>query len=434
MVYLPHWPIPGSLGNKSINYETVFERMMPVLNKLGNPHKKLPPTIHIAGTNGKGSSLSFLAQILKCNKNKIHILSSPHIHHFNERIIVNNELIDDRFLFEILEEVRLASQESVLTFLESTTIAAFLAFSKIKADYTIIECNMGGRIDATNIIEEKLATIITPISYDHEEYLGHDIRRISLEKAMIIRPQTPLFCSAQCQEAKAIIKILANDQKIDHYYYDEDFFIEKNENNSFDFSFNDIAINNIANPSLLGDHQIINLTTILALITKNFNIDHQIIKKAITSTKFKSRLEKIDQQLTNNSNDQIWIDGAHNESGAYAISQWLKQDDNFHNFVIMGFSKNKCRPNFLKKFSDIADLFCVRVQGEPNPELSEHIHKIACDHNIKINKCEDLFSAITKISNISSNKLKRIIICGSFYLARDLKKIIKLSSFNILKN
>ncbi len=434
MVYLPHWPIPGSLGNKSINYETVFERMMPVLNKLGNPHKKLPPTIHIAGTNGKGSSLSFLAQILKSNKNKVHILSSPHIHHFNERIIVNNELIDDRFLFEILEEVRLASQESVLTFLESTTIAAFLAFSKINADYTIIECNMGGRIDATNIIEEKLATIITPISYDHEEYLGYDIRRIALEKAMIIRPQTPLFCSAQCQEAKAIIKILANDQKIDHYYYDEDFFIEKNENNSFDFSFNDIAINNIANPSLLGDHQIINLTTILALITKNFNIDHQIIKKAITSTKFKSRLEKINQQLTNNSNDQIWIDGAHNESGAYAISQWLKQDDNFHNFVIMGFSKNKCRPNFLKKFSDIADLFCVRVQGEPNPELNENIHKIASDHNIKINKCEDLLSAITIISNISSNKSKRIIICGSFYLARDLKEIIELSSFNILKN
>lgn len=428
MVYLPHWPIPSSLGNRSIDYETVFERMSIVLKRLDNPHLKLPPTIHIAGTNGKGSTATFLGQIFKCNNNRTHIYRSPHLHHYNERIILDGEMISNNFLYEILEEVRLASKDAILTFMESTTIAAFLAFSKIKADILILECGMGGRIDATNIIDNKLATIITPISYDHEEYLGHDIRRIAVEKAMIIRPKTPLFCSSQSNQAKEIIKILANDQKIDHFYYDEDFFIQKNIDNSFDLEFGKHKLTNLPQPNLAGDHQYINFATALAsilYISKEIKINQSAIEKAITSCEIHSRLQKINNNVNNllhNKESELWIDGAHNESGAFALQKWLEQQDNsYENYIIVGFSRNKCRIQFLEKFKDIAQIIAVRVNGEPNPEDPEKIVKIAKNNNINITNQENLLQALEFIGK--KQKKARVVICGSFYLARDLKKL-----------
>ncbi len=431
MVYLPHWPIPGSLGNRVIDFETVFERMQPVLQRLNNPHLKLPPIIHVAGTNGKGSTVTLLGQIFKCNKNKVHIYSSPHIHHFNERIILDSQMITDGFLYEIMEEVRLASQDTLLTFMESSTIAAFLAFSKVPADIIILECGMGGRIDSTNIIQEKLATIITPISFDHEEYLGSDIRRIALEKAMIMRPNTPLFCSSQYNEAKEIIKILANDQEIDHFYYGEDFFIEKNDDQTFDFEFKNQKLINLPKPNLDGDHQYINFATVLACIhqiSPKFKIAESPIRQAIQTCQINSRLQKIQGQvnkLLKNKESEIWIDGAHNESGAFALRKWLEnKDDDFVNYAIVGFSRKKCRPGFLKQLSEIAQIIAVRVNGEPHPEDPEKIIEIAKNHKIKVTNQENLEQAIHFISQEISNKKCRIIICGSFYLARDLKKLL----------
>jgi len=238
MVYLPHWPIPSTLGKRQIDYETVFERMSEVLEKLGNPHKNLPPVIHIAGTNGKGSATALIAQIFSCAGYKTHIYTSPHLHDCNERIVLSGEKISDNFLFEVMEEVRLAAAETPLTFMESFTIGAFLAFAKTPADVAIIECGMGGRIDATNIIEKKLATLIMPISFDHTEYLGNSIERIALEKAMIMRPNTPLIVSSQSAKALEIIDILAKDQHIETYYYDRDFAVMKHEeNDEFDIEF-----------------------------------------------------------------------------------------------------------------------------------------------------------------------------------------------------
>ena len=190
---------------------------------MGNPHKKLPPTIHIAGTNGKGSSTAFFAEIFKQSNYKFHTYTSPHLHESNERIVLNGEKISDNYLYQIMEEVRLAAGETHFTFMEAFTCGAFLAFSRIEADILILECGMGGRIDITNILDQKLLTLITPVSFDHVEYLGTTIERIALEKAMIMRPNTPLIVSSQASEAKNIIKILADDQKLPAYYYDQDF-------------------------------------------------------------------------------------------------------------------------------------------------------------------------------------------------------------------
>lgn len=429
MVYLPHWPIPTTLGKRQIDYETVFERMSLVLEKLGNPHKKLPPVIHVAGTNGKGSAVALLAKIFNCADYKTHIYTSPHLHDCNERIVLAGEKISDNFLFEIMEEVRIASDQTPLTFMESFTIGAFLAFAKTAADVAIIECGMGGRIDATNILEEKLATLIMPISFDHMEYLGNSIERIALEKALIMRPKTPLIVAAQPQEAWQIIKVLADDQKIPTYFYDQDFAILRDEETGeFDLKFVDKILKNLPKPALIGDHQYVNFATAIATIlaiSDKFKIDEAAIRKAIGSVFWASRLEKVTNNLAKiltNPASEIFIDGAHNPSGAFALRQFIISSPPKENFVICGFSRNKCKKEFLEKFKDVAQIIAVRVDGEPYPESPETIIAIGKSAGIEIFSAEDLAEAVFKIEQLNKNKPCRIIICGSLHLARDVKK------------
>ena len=193
MVYLPHWPIPSTLGRRQIDYETVFERMEIVLKKLKNPHQKLPPVIHVAGTNGKGSAVSLISKILTCAGYKTHIYTSPHLHDCNERIVLANEKISDSFLFEAMEETRIhAAQEpqiTPLTFMEAFTIGAFLAFSKVPADVLIIECGMGGRIDATNILEKKLSS-----KFDYSDLLKDENLWSKIKEDNVLLFQYDSFC------------------------------------------------------------------------------------------------------------------------------------------------------------------------------------------------------------------------------------------------
>lgn len=425
MVYLPHWPIPSTLGKKQIDYETVFERMEIVLERLGNPHKKLPPVIHVAGTNGKGSIVALIAEIFSRSGKKLHVYTSPHLHDCNERVVIGGEKISDNFLFQILEETRIAADGVDLTFMEAFTIGAFLAFSRVPADLLVVEVGMGGRIDATNIIEKKLATVIAPISLDHVEYLGNSIERIALEKAMIMRPETPLIVASQPSSAKNIIKILADDQKILTYFYDEDFAVEVDEKSGeFDFRFKDYFLENLPKPALAGSHQYINFATALAAVLAISDESKVIeaIPSSIKSVKWPSRLERVGGVLEKilPPESELWIDGAHNEGGAFALARWITENPREKNFVIVGFSRNKCKPQFLEKFRNIAELIAVRVNGEPYPEEAEKISQIGQEINMKILPFSDLCDALHHISQTHA-KPCRVIICGSLHLARDVK-------------
>ncbi len=423
MVYLPHWPIPATLGKRQIDYETVFERAFLVLEKLGNPHQKLKNVIHVAGTNGKGSAVVLLAEIFSQAGKKTHIYTSPHLHDCNERIVLNGEKISDNFLYEVMEEVRLAAGETPLTFMEAFTIGAFLAFSKVPSDVVIIECGMGGRIDITNIIEKKIATLIMPISFDHTEYLGNSIERIALEKALIMRPETPLIVAAQPLAAKNIIKILSADQKIPTYFYDEDFFIEMNEESGeFDFKFKENFFENLPRPALTGSHQYINFATAITAATI-LGIEEDAIRRAISKVYWPSRLEKIQNGL-NKFVEELYIDGAHNSAGAFALARWLEeQDSTKKNFVICGFSRNKCKKEFLEKFKNIAEVVAVRVNGEPYPEAAEKISEIGLEIGMNIPAFQDLDEALQHIKTIINSKPCRVVICGSLHLARDVKRL-----------
>ena len=433
MVYLPHWPIPSTIGKKTIDYETVFERAKIVLERLENPHLKLPPVIHIAGTNGKGSTASLIAKIFQCHGYKAHLYTSPHLHDCNERILIDGQKISDRELYATMEEVRLKAQDVDLTFMEAFTIGAFLAFSKNPADVLVVECGMGGRIDITNIISQKIATVLTSISMDHVEYLGDTIQKITLEKVQIIRPQIPLIVGPQAHIVRDLIKIIANDQQALSYFYDEDFSVEKSENDgTFDFFWqNEILLPNLRKPNLEGDHQYYNFACAIACcmaISSKFNFNYDGINQAVSSVKWHSRREKINNNLNKifkNLHSEIWIDGAHNEGGAFILANWIRSQSNIKNFVICGFSRGKCKVEFLEKFKDIAEIFAVRVDGEPYPESSENIVDVAKKYGIFVNNGENLLNAINLIENKSLNEPYRIIICGSLHLARDVRHFNK---------
>jgi len=437
MVYLPHWPIPSTLGNKKIDYETVFERANFVLKKLNNPHQKLPPVIHVAGTNGKGSTASLIAKIFECHGYKAHLYTSPHLLNCNERILLDGEKISDNELFEIMEETRICAEAVDLTFMEAFTIGAFVAFAKNPADVVVVECGMGARIDITNIIEQKLACVITSISFDHTEYLGDSLEKIAFEKAFVMRKKTPLIVAPQIQSVNKIIKIMADDQGALSYFYGSDFNIEIDKFSSkFDFFWNnELLLPNLSKPALQGNHQYYNFALAIGCcmsISDKFIFHYDGINRAISSVVWPSRLQKIDNNLIkffNNSDSEIWIDGAHNEDGARIIADWLlAKNDQILNFIICGFSRNKCKISFLNKFKNIAKIIAIKVNGEPYPEEPERICEIAKSGNINVINGIELIEALRIIKRISKSRPTRIVICGSLHLARDVEETDKIIS------
>ncbi len=191
--------------------------MWRLLDALGNPQNHLPPVIHIAGTNGKGSTLAMLMSMLEENGAQVHSYTSPHLVNFHERIRLNGCDISEDLLSETLAEVEQVNNGEPITFFEATTAAAFLAFSRHPADYLLLEVGLGGRLDATNVIDAPLLSIITPVSMDHEQFLGTDIRAIAAEKAGILKPSVngmPVIISQQDEDAREVIMARATEYNL----------------------------------------------------------------------------------------------------------------------------------------------------------------------------------------------------------------------------
>ncbi len=397
----PFWPIP--LGSKPIDLG--LKRVVEALEKMENPHLKLPPAIHIAGTNGKGSTLAFLLAILEAAGYKCHVYTSPHLVEFNERIVVAGEITSDEFLTEVLNETKKLTENVNLTFFEGTTLAAILAFSKVKADFVLLETGMGGRLDATNIIDSPLLTIITPISLDHTEFLGDTIEKIAYEKACIMKKDTPCVVAPQVEEVMNVLKIYAEKVGSKIIYHQPS------------------TIN--YQPSLLGKHQYMNaavaIQSALELRNKGYKISDEVIKKGISSAKWPARLQNVSDVF----GMEIYLDGSHNPQGAETISEFLKEKNigaEKDNYLIIGMLKNKDVEGFLKALRQndnrIKKIFFIKIPDEPNSANPEDLIKIADKifNNMSVERevAKNLDDTLNKIENIQN---KRVIICGSLYLA-----------------
>ncbi len=419
MVKMPHWPIP--YGRKPIDLG--LERIEKLLIKLGNPHKKLSPVIHVAGTNGKGSTLAYLKAILEDAGYKVHRYISPHLVRFNERITLAGNEITDGYLYQIMEETRVAAGDLQLTFFEGTTAAAFLAFSKVPADIVLLETGMGGRLDATNVIENPLLTIITPISDDHMEYLGDTISKIAYEKAGIIKKERPCIVSWQMNEAYQVIKNRCIELNAPLFACKEHWDFKVGENQ---FSFIDEEGEyDFPLPSLKGYHQVINASAVIAALQylEGFQVTYKNIINGLTKTGWPARLEHITSGVLAKmlpEDWELWVDGAHNNAGAQMLSLMIEKWKDKPLYIINGRTKNRDVESFLSHFlGKVECVIGVEVKSEPLAEKPERIVQAAKNLGFNTLAADSLKQAINHCINDSSVP-GRILICGSLYLAGDV--------------
>ncbi len=392
-----------------------LERLEKLLKKLGDPHLDLPKTIHIAGTNGKGSTQSFIRNILVSNGYTCDAYISPHLTKFNERIILNNKNIGNKKLYETLKFVKKINNNNPITFFEITTAAALVLFQKTNSDFLILETGLGGRLDATNIIPKKFCSIITPISYDHEEYLGNTIQKITKEKLGIVNKSDFVIISKQKREVKTFIKKKLLKTK-NVYFYGKDFKVNNIINNKFEFQF--IKKRRIVNnPKLNGLHQIENSSVALAfaeiIYQMKLKIDFKKINNAIKQTSWPGRLE-----ILHFSSKKIILDGSHNIDGAIKLKEFL-QRNKIKPVVLFGMLNNKKIDIFLNLIKNqIRNLLAIKIPNEKNAFKTNEISKICDTLSINCLKIKDMNEVI---KYIRKSDQKVFLITGSLYLVGRLR-------------
>jgi len=424
MVNIPHWPeIPIFQMSKKVNLDLTIE----LLAGLGNPQNKLPPVIHIAGTNGKGSSLAMLRGIFTKAGYKTHSYTSPHITEFNERIKLADTKITDAHLHSILERVRVVADELNLkpSFFEGVTAAAFLAFSESKADVLLLETGLGGLLDCTNVVKKPILTLITPISHDHMDYLGEDIIQIAAQKAGIIKQGVPCVIGAQSERVYELLIEKCSELDAPSFCYEYDYNASKTQKG---FRYLSKKFNlDLPPPALRGDHQIINAAAVIAsimLLNDKFNITTQQIKQGLKTTDWPGRLQlvekKISKKLAGNNNIEIYLDGAHNEAGAACLAHWARENLEGNIYLVLGMTRNRNATEFCNHFTGLADKIATTgVVSEPSSYSADILAEKVEKSGIECIAADDLHSAIQELTKQAGGKKATIIVTGSLFLISD---------------
>ena len=382
-----------------------------------------PPIIHIAGTNGKGSTLAFLRAILDAAGKTCHVYTSPHLVTIHERFVVAGEMISEESLLEIALRVKEISKDIPLTIFEAETLAGFIAFSETRADYLLLETGLGGRLDATNAIEQKLLTIVTPIDYDHKEFLGEDLTEIAREKCGILRPNTPAIIARQRPElfdvfADEIEKIGANP------------FMCGQEWDSYD-SLGTNAIQTLdrflelPEPSLFGEHQKENsaLASRAALL---LGIKEQFIIEGIKSAQWPARMQPLNfgplSGIADRFNAEVWLDGAHNEAGAKTAADFiakLQSKDNRPFIMVCGMLNNKDHSGLMDAFKPLSPIIIfVPISSTPNSMNTTALRAMAEAKGVEALEADSFEKGFEQAVKMA--KKPRVLICGSLYLAGEV--------------
>ena len=293
-------------------------RLLKLLNKLENPHLRLPPTIHLAGTNGKGSTLSYIRHILEESNFLVHCYISPHLKSIEERFIISSKQIRKQELLNSIKYVKKINNNNPITIFEITTALAFYLFAQKKADFTLLETGLGGRLDATNVVEETIIDIITPISMDHQDFLGNNLKKITDEKLGIIKSSSTIIFGKQKTIVNNYIKKRIKKFKNKKYFYGQQFKILNENKKSFSLKYRN-EIFNFYKPKLKGKHQIQNASIAISAILQIRDFGYKISKKSINvglkKTIWPGRLEKGHLK-----NIPVYLDGAHNIAGAEQLA------------------------------------------------------------------------------------------------------------------
>lgn len=396
-----------------------LDRMTRILARLGNPERRLPPVIHIAGTNGKGSTLAFLRAIMAAAGLRAHAYTSPHLVKFHERIRLAGELIGEDRLSALLEECERANGGEPITFFEITTAAAFLAFSRDPADYLLLEVGLGGRLDATNVIDNPKACCITSIGLDHQQYLGEAIELIAREKAGILKRGIPAIIGTVPLQARIAIEDVAEKTGAPLAIAGRDWdcytqhgrMVFQDENGLLDLPL----------PSLPGPHQVGNAGNAIAVLRAID--DHRIaddhMAQGLRSAQWPARLQRLkggalSSQLPDGF--ELWLDGGHNADAGMVLSAALAAMPAKPLVVIWGMLNSKDRAAFIRPLVPRAEhVFTVAIADEPNAVPASVLAETVKALGGAATASESFQHALRQASRLKP--AARILICGSLYLA-----------------
>ena len=427
-------------GRHPMLIDLSLDRIRRLLAKLGNPHQSLPPVIHIAGTNGKGSTLALLQSMLRASGHRVHSYTSPHLVRFNERIQLANpenetRPIDDTFLADVLSRVDAVNANGPMTFFEITTAAAFLAFSEVPADYTLLEVGLGGRLDATNVIDKPELSIITPISIDHADKLGDTVGQIAFEKAGILKSGATGVISAQPVEAIASIHQTAErvGAKLVQHGQDFDAF---QEGGSLIFQNNERLLD-LPLPGLIGHNQITNAgTAIAAFLQLQDPQATSAIEDGLCNADWPARFTRLAFTKINelvSSHTEIWLDGGHNPAAGVALARTLadlNERSPKNTYLIVGMMNQKDVKGFLEPFSGLVRATrAIAIPGEPNGANPTDLVAVANELGIPSSTANSLVEALKELDSYEA-QTKRILICGSLYLAGHVLEVAGADLFN----
>jgi dihydrofolate synthase/folylpolyglutamate synthase len=407
--------------------DLTLDRMWRILDALGHPQRSLPPVIHVAGTNGKGSTVAFMRAILEAAGLQVHVYTSPHLVRFNERFrlgaVGGGRLASDAELAEALSECERANAGAPITVFEITTAAGLLLFARHPADILLLEVGLGGRLDATNVIEQPLATVVTPVSLDHAEFLGDTVAAIAAEKAGIFKPNVPAIVAAQPREALAVIERQAARLRAAIRIAGEDWTATE-ERGRLVYQ-DDAGLIDLPAPKLYGRHQFENAGLAIAALRA---VDTLKLEPAAFEGVAKAEWPARMQRLASGAlaalvpaGGELWLDGGHNPDGGRVIASALADLEERVSrplVLIVGMLANKDGAGFLRNFTGLARrVVTVPIPQQKNTWPAAALADVARGIGLPAQESPDLETALAAIGRFDLDQPPRILITGSLYLA-----------------
>lgn len=407
-----------------------LDRMWRILAALDQPQRRLPPVILVAGTNGKGSTVAFLRAMLEAAGRTAHAYTSPHLVRFNERIRLGapggGVLVSDEDLAGALAEVERLNAGAPITFFEITTAAAFLLFSRHSADVLLLEVGLGGRLDATNVIERPLATVITPVSLDHQDFLGDTVAKIAAEKAGILKHDVVAVVAPQPDEARHVIERQAARLGAPLRVAGQDWTVTP-EHNRLVYQDED-GLLDLPAPRLFGRHQFDNAGTAIATLraVAPTRLPVAAVEAGVANASWPARMQRLTQggilRLVPEGSE-VWLDGAHNLDGGRAIAATLADLEERVSrplVLVVGMLATKDYERFLGNFSGLArSVIAVPIQ-QANAVPADAIAEAAARVGIPAGSTDSIESALAAIGQLNLESAPRILITGSLYLAGEI--------------
>jgi dihydrofolate synthase/folylpolyglutamate synthase len=385
---------------------------------LGHPERQLPPVIHVAGTNGKGSTVATLRAVLEAAGYRVHVYTSPHLVRFSERIRVAGRVIDEQQLATLLEEVEQRNAGAPITFFEVTTAAAFLAFARTAADVTLLETGMGGRLDATNVVDRPFATVFAPISFDHMQYLGNTLCQIANEKGGILKPGVPAVIGAQPEEASLCLTSRAAETAAVLFRRSVEWQVEPRDDG---FTYQGRRTLDLPRPSLPGRHQIDNAALAVATLDRieAFKIGDAEFRAGLAAIEWPARLQRLARgplAAVLPSGSELYLDGGHNEAAGEVLADWAQSKRDKPLDVVFGMLSTKSPTPFIAHLAPhVRRVRTVTIPGEPLTLPADAV--TAAAREAGISDVATAASVQDAVADLANSGPSRILICGSLYLA-----------------